>query len=35
MLIAQGAASFVRWFGVAPDTEAMWAAVGGRPAGST
>ncbi len=34
MLIAQGAASFVRWFGVAPDTEAMWAAVGGRPAGS-
>ncbi|GLC27282.1 shikimate dehydrogenase family protein [Roseisolibacter agri] len=35
MLIAQGAASFVRWFGVAPDTEAMWAAVGGRPAGSS
>lgn len=34
MLIAQGAASFVRWFGVTPDTEAMWAAVGGRPAGS-
>ena len=34
MLIAQGAASFVRWFGVAPDTEAMWAAVGGRPAGA-
>ena len=32
MLIAQGAASFARWFGTAPDVDAMWAAVGGRPA---
>jgi shikimate dehydrogenase len=31
MLIAQGAASFERWFGVAPDPEVLWAAVGGRP----
>lgn len=27
MLIEQGALSFERWFGVAPDREAMWAAV--------
>jgi shikimate dehydrogenase len=31
MLIEQGALSFERWFGVAPDREAMWSAVGGRP----
>ncbi|MGZ8413772.1 MAG: shikimate dehydrogenase family protein [Gemmatirosa sp.] len=31
ILIAQGAASFARWFGVAPDAEVLWAAVGGRP----
>jgi shikimate dehydrogenase len=33
MLIAQGAASFERWFGVAPDLDVVWAAVGGRPLG--
>lgn len=27
MLIEQGALAFVRWFGVAPDREVMWAAV--------
>jgi len=27
MLIAQGARSFERWFGIAPDREAMWEAV--------
>jgi len=32
MLIEQGALAFERWFGVAPDREAMWEAVGGRPA---
>jgi shikimate dehydrogenase len=31
MLIEQGALAFERWFGAAPDREAMWAAVGGRP----
>ncbi|MDF1501491.1 shikimate dehydrogenase [Roseisolibacter sp. H3M3-2] len=31
MLIAQGAAAFTRWFGVPPDLDAMWGAVGGRP----
>ena len=30
MLIEQGALSFERWFGVAPDRDVMWAAVGGR-----
>jgi len=30
MLVEQGALAFERWFGVAPDREAMWAAVGGR-----
>lgn len=30
MLIAQGAAAFTRWFGVAPDLSAMWEAVGGE-----
>jgi shikimate dehydrogenase len=30
MLIEQGALAFERWFGVEPDREAMWAAVGGR-----
>jgi shikimate dehydrogenase len=34
MLVAQGAAAFERWFGLAPDAEAMWAALGGRPDGA-
>lgn len=29
MLVEQGARSFERWFGVAPDREAMWASVRG------
>jgi shikimate dehydrogenase len=33
MLVEQGALAFERWFGRVPDREAMWAAVGGRPAG--
>ena len=27
MLIEQGALAFERWFGIAPDREAMWEAV--------
>jgi shikimate 5-dehydrogenase len=27
MLVEQGALAFERWFGVAPDRGAMWAAV--------
>jgi shikimate dehydrogenase len=27
MLIEQGALAFERWFGLAPDREAMWASV--------
>jgi shikimate dehydrogenase len=30
VLIGQGALAFECWFGVAPDRDAMWAAVGGR-----
>jgi shikimate dehydrogenase len=32
MLVEQGALAFERWFGKPPDRDAMWAAVGGRPA---
>jgi shikimate dehydrogenase len=28
MLVEQGALAFVRWFGVEPDREAMWRALG-------
>ena len=31
MLVEQGALAFERWFGVAPDRDVMWEAVGGRP----
>jgi shikimate dehydrogenase len=35
MLVEQGALAFERWFGVTPDRDAMWRALGkGRPAGS-
>jgi shikimate 5-dehydrogenase len=29
MLVAQGALAFERWFGEAPDREAMWASLRG------
>jgi shikimate dehydrogenase len=29
MLVEQGALAFERWFGMAPDREAMWSAVRG------
>jgi shikimate dehydrogenase len=29
MLVEQGALAFSRWFGIAPDRDAMWAAVRG------
>lgn len=32
MLVEQAALALERWFGAPPDREAMWAAVGGRPA---
>jgi shikimate dehydrogenase len=31
MLVEQGVEAFARWFGVSPDREVVWAAVGGRP----